>query len=197
MATPRRNTDGRIARGERTRDAIVEAHTALLREGNLKPTGKAIAERAGVSVRTLWLNFSDMEALLDATTGFWLDEDDKLWRPIEQDLPLSERIDVFCAQRARRLENIAPAARAAKLGEPFSRSLLESRRKHVVRVRSEVESVFAPELDKVGPGREVLVHGLVVASGWPAWEMLRDDFGVGVDVATEVMRNTISTLLTP
>ncbi len=69
MPTQRQHTDGRVARGERTREAIVAAHTALLREGVLKPTGQAIADRAGVSVRTLWANFKDFEALLKETTA--------------------------------------------------------------------------------------------------------------------------------
>lgn len=191
----RHNTDGRIARGERTREAIVAAHTELLRDGNLKPTGKMIAERAGVSVRTVWLNFKDLEALLDATTEFWMAEDDKLWRPIDQSLPLPERIADFSAQRGRRLENIAPAARSAKLGEPFSPSLQASRRRHVVRARSEVESIFAPELDEVGADRELLIHGIIVAVSWPAWEYLRDDFGVTVAEATAIMRHTLGILL--
>ena len=78
MAQRQPNTDGRIARGERTRDSIIAAHAALLREGNLKPTGKVIAERAGVSVRTLWLNFKDLESLLSESTAYWLADDDAL-----------------------------------------------------------------------------------------------------------------------
>ena len=195
MAARQPNTDGRIARGERTRESIVAAHTALLREGDLKPTGSRIAARAGVSVRTLWLNFTDLEALLGKTTAYWLATDDELGQPIDPGLPLAERIDAFCAQRIRRLENIAPAARAARLGEPFSPALRESRRNHVTRVRSEVESVFGTELDASGARRGLLVHGVVVAAGWAAWEMLRDDFGVEVDEAAAVMRQTIGVLL--
>lgn len=195
MTTRQPNTDGRIARGERTRDSIVAAHTALLREGDLKPTGSRIAARAGVSVRTLWLNFKDLEALLGETTAYWLATDYEMWQPVDPGLPLAERIEAYCAQRVRRLENIAPAARAAKLGEPFSQALKESRRKHVIRVQSEVESVFKTELDAAGSRRESLVHGVVVAVGWPAWEMLRDDFGVEVEKAAAAMKQTIGVLL--
>src|SRR5215212_2568003 len=115
-----RHSDGRIARGERTREAIVEAHAALLREGVLKPTAKAIAERAGISPRTLWINFKDLETLLEATTAYWLDADAALRTPVDASLPLDERIEHFCRQRGHRLELLAPAARSAVLGEPFS-----------------------------------------------------------------------------
>lgn len=194
-ARQRDNTDGRVARGQRTREAIIEAHSALLREGNLKPTAQMVAERAGVSVRTLWLNFKDLEALLNASTSFWLANDDRLWQPIDTSLALPARIDNFCAQRARRLESIGPAARAAALAEPFSPALQASRRKHVRRVREDVEATFAPELPAGRPDREELVYGVAIAASWPSWQLLRDDFGLGVAEATGVMHNTIRELL--
>lgn len=189
------SADGRVARGERTRDAIVAAHTALLREGVLKPTGKRIAERAGVSLRTLWLNFGDLEGLLGATTDYWLAADEELRRPVDPALPLAERIELFCAQRTRRLENIAPAARSAVLGEPFSRALAESRRLHVARVERDVTVTFAAELDAAGDHRAVLTKSLFIASSWPAWLSLRDDWGLDAAASTAIMRYTISTLL--
>lgn len=194
-ARRRENVDGRVARGQRTREAIIDAHSALLREGNLKPTAQMVAERAGVSVRTLWLNFKDLEALLNESTSYWLANDDRLWRPIDTSLDLPARIDDFCSQRARRLESIGPAARAAALAEPFSPRLQESRRKHVRRVREDVEKTFAPELTALGAGREELVYGIAISASWPSWQLLRDDFGLGVGEATGVMHHTISELL--
>lgn len=189
------NADGRIARGERTRESIIAAYTELLREGNLKPTGKVVAERAGVSVRTVWLNFKDLESLLSESTAYWLADVDALWHPIDPGLPLGDRITQFCDQRSRRLENIAPAARAAALGEPFSPALQASRRRHVERVRHDIEATFAPELGRDPRQREQLVIGLAVAASWSAWQLLRDDYGVAVSEATAVMRNTIGILL--
>lgn len=187
------STDGRVARGERTREAIVAAHTALLLEGELKPTAKVIAERAGVSVRTLWANFKDLEALLNETTAYWMAADDELRQPIDPTKPLDERISTFCAERARRLENIAPAARSAVLGEPFSPALQRSREAHVRRLRLEVETVFATEIAKDGVGD--LTFALMAASGWPSWQGLRDGYKLSPDQALAVMTRTIVALL--
>lgn len=198
MAAPRQhNTDGRIARGERTREAIVAAHSALLREGVLKPTGKGIAERAGISLRTVWLNYKDLEALLAATTRHWLDADLELRVVIDPDLPLDERIEAYVAMRVSRLEHLAPAARSAALGEPFSAALQGSRRQHVERVQSDADEVFAPEIAAAGERREVLRKALFIASSWPSWTSLRDDFGLDVGEAADVMRSTLTTLLRP
>lgn len=194
-AERRHNTDGRIARGERTREAIVEAHTELLREGVLKPTGKVIAERAGISLRTLWLNFKDLEALLRATTSYWLDADAGLRRSVDPDLPLAARIDQYVDQRVRRLEHIAPAARSAVLGEPFSLALQDSRRAHVDRSIGDLEEVFAVELDAAGADRDALLKTMFVVTSWPSWTTIRDDFGLDVDAATAVMRHGLTSLL--
>lgn len=191
------NTDGRIARGERTREAIVAAHTALLLDGVLKPTGKLIAERADISLRTLWSNFGDLEALLAETTRHWLEADAALRVVIDPDAPLPARIDRFCAMRASRWEHLAPAARSASLGEPFSEALRASRREHLARVRLDINQVFATELEAAGTGREQLRVALFVAASWPSWASLRDDLGLDPDAAQAIMRQTIAALLRP
>ncbi|OZV80477.1 TetR family transcriptional regulator [Micromonospora echinospora] len=187
--------DGRTARAERTRAAIVEAHLALISEGDLRPTGERIAERAGISLRTLWTNFKDMETLFEASGEEVLRQQDAAYRPIPATLPLAKRVDAFCRQRARLLQLIAPSARAAQMREPVSEQLHRNRLKHVDRVRDEVEHLFAAELAQAGPGRDQLVHALVAASMWPAWSMLRDGLGLGVDQARAVMARTVAALL--
>ncbi len=192
---PEVNRDGRVARGERTRAAIVAAHASLLREGVLKPTGAKIAARAGVSLRALWQNFGDFEGLLSATTAWWLESDAALVERIDPSLPADQRIRRYCRQRARRLESMAPAARSAVLGEPFSPALARSRRTHVQRAVSQIEEVFAPELDTAGRRRDPLLKGLFVSASWTTWLLLRDDFGMSPEACTAVMRRTMSSLL--
>ncbi|MEU4569867.1 TetR/AcrR family transcriptional regulator [Micromonospora sp. NPDC023956] len=187
--------DGRTARAERTRAAIVEAHLALISEGDLRPTGERIAERAGISLRTLWTNFKDMETLFEASGEEVLRQQDAAYRPIPPTLPLAKRVDAFCRQRARLLQLIAPSARAAQMREPVSEQLRRNRLKHIDRVREEVEQLFATELAQAGPGRDQVVHALVAASMWPAWSMLRDGLGLGVDQARAAMARTVAALL--
>ncbi|NBE84063.1 TetR/AcrR family transcriptional regulator [Micromonospora rubida] len=187
--------DGRTARAERTRAAIVEAHLALISEGDLRPTGERIAERAGISLRTLWTNFKDMETLFEASGEELLRQQDAAYRPISPALPLAKRVDAFCRQRARLLQLIAPSARAAQMREPVSEQLHRNRLKHIARVRDEVEQLFAGELAQVGSGRKQLVDALVAASMWPTWSMLRDGLGLGVDQARAVMTRMVAALL--
>src|SRR5690349_4618816 len=67
--TPPVAIDGRHARSERSRQAMVDALLDLLREGNLRPSSAQIAERAGVTQRTLFNQFGDMDSLVAAVAA--------------------------------------------------------------------------------------------------------------------------------
>lgn len=148
-----------------------------------------------MSLRTLWTNFKDMETLFEASGEQVLRQQDAAYRPISSTLPLAKRVDAYCRQRARLLQLIAPAARAAQMREPVSAQLHRNRLKHIALVRAEVEQLFADELEQAGPGRDQLVDALVASSMWPTWSMLRDGLGLGVDQARSVMTRTIAALL--
>jgi TetR/AcrR family transcriptional regulator of autoinduction and epiphytic fitness len=187
--------DGRAARSERTRQAIVAAHLALIEEGDLKPTGERIAERAGVSLRTLWTNFKDMETLFAAAGEVVQERQDVLYRQIPPDLTLSERVGEFCRQRMAVLEMLAPSARASQLREPFSAQLRINRARSIARTRCQIEEVFGAELATAGEIREQLVRALTVACTWSAWSMMRDELSMPAEEARDVMTRTVAALL--
>jgi len=187
--------DGRTARAERTRAAIVDAHLALITEGDLRPTGEKIADRAGVSLRALWTNFKDMETLFEASGEKVLAQVDAAFKPVSTSLPLPKRVDAFCRQRASMLQLIGPTARAAHMREAISPQLQRNRAKHIERLRDEVNTLFAVELQAAGANRDQLLHGILAATMWPAWSMLRDGLGLSVDKARAVMTRTVGALL--
>ena len=55
--------DGRHARRDRNRLAVVDAMLELYVEGNLDPSSDEIAERAGLSPRSLFRYFEDLDDL--------------------------------------------------------------------------------------------------------------------------------------
>lgn len=65
-----RRVDGRALRSERTRQLIIEAYLALLREGPGIPTAAQIAKRAGYSVRSVFERFDDLLALSLAAADY-------------------------------------------------------------------------------------------------------------------------------
>lgn len=55
--------DGRIERSAKTRRRILRVTRELILRGTIDPTAREIADRAGITTRTLFRHFSDMEAL--------------------------------------------------------------------------------------------------------------------------------------
>jgi TetR/AcrR family transcriptional regulator, regulator of autoinduction and epiphytic fitness len=189
-------SDGRAARSYRTRQAIIDAMRALHAEGDLRPTAPRIAARAGVSLRTVWQQFTDKEELLAEAVRRDLEILLSLVEKIEPDQPLDARIETFVSQRTRVLENMTPSWRAARVHEPFSAQLRRNKLRMIARARAEVEKVFAPELVRLcGQKRQQLLESLHAISLWEFWESLRSDLGLGPQQARELLSTTFTTLL--
>ena len=189
-------TDGRSARAERTRQAVIEAHIALIRAGELKPTGAQIASRAGVSLRSLWGHFGDLETLFAATGAELLRRQDDAYEPIDPSLPLDERIDAYCRQRAELLEFIAPFARSSEIRAPFSRELQRNRMRYLDRARYEIRALFAEQFEGVDDTVRLHIENLLsVSTTWPMWMSLRDVLRLSVPEAVEAMKRSVSALL--
>ncbi|WP_417215547.1 TetR/AcrR family transcriptional regulator [Arthrobacter sp.] len=189
--------DGRNARAERTRSLIVDAHLALITDGELKPTARQVTERAGVSPRTLWGHFADMEAVMAASAGRQLEGQEAATVPIDVDQPLHRRLAAYAHQRATLLEALAPLARAADVQRPFSPVLQANLRENLARIRAEAERVFAPELSRLEAAeRERRLLALVVVADWASWQLLRQYLGRTATEATDVLRTAVAGILT-
>lgn len=195
-ATAKGVRDGRTARGERTRKALVDALLALLYDGQVRPTAERIAQRAGVSERSLFQHFADREALYQAVAVEQYERIAPTLEPIDVSLPLGERIDAFAEQRARLLETVTPVWRAALLLEPESEvvsSWLQATRRQMA---GRLEEVFGAELEQLGQSeRGVQLAALVAASAWTSWEALRAHQRLSVDRSRAAMRATLAALL--
>jgi TetR/AcrR family transcriptional regulator of autoinduction and epiphytic fitness len=187
--------DGRTLRARRTRQAIIDAHNALMLEGDLTPTAARVAERAGVSVGSLWVHFKDLEALFAAAGEKTLQVQYAGYRPVPPGLPLPERIEQYCRQRVSMLESIAGASRAAQIRLPFSRQLRDNRARHNARLRAEIEELFAGEIAAAGDAGPRLVDALLVVSTWPTWMGARDDLDLDVATAAAVLHYTVAAVL--
>jgi TetR/AcrR family transcriptional regulator, regulator of autoinduction and epiphytic fitness len=189
-------SDGRVARSHRTRRTIVDAMRSLHAEGDLRPTALRIAERAGVSLRTVWQQFSDMETLLVEAIRRDNEILSSLLERIDPDQPLARRVALFVGQRSRVFEQMAPTWRAARINEPFSEPLRRNKSLTLAAARSELEAVFALELSRLTEDkRRLLLDGLHAISIWSFWESLRSDLGLAPARATELVTAAFTTLL--
>ncbi|MGH9113071.1 MAG: TetR/AcrR family transcriptional regulator [Acidimicrobiales bacterium] len=188
--------DGRAARALRTREAIVDACIALVEEGDLRPTAPRIADRAGVSVRSVFQHFDDLPTLHSAVTSRIAERMASLVVPIDPALPLPQRIERFVEHRANLLEAVTPFRVAANVHGPFAPEIQRAVRSGSEYLRAEVEAVFAPELGLLGdPDRTELTDALATATSWAAWDTLRSEWGDDPARARGVLARLVRSLL--
>src|SRR5687767_12332786 len=114
------HVDGRTRRAQRTRAGVLDAVLALIAEGDLRPTAPRIAERAGVSLRSVFQHFTDLDALFAEAADSELTKIAGHVQAIDPSGPIADRIEAFVRQRTQALEQLTPARRAALLLEPTS-----------------------------------------------------------------------------
>ncbi len=187
------SVDGRVRRGARTRSAIAEALLALLEEGDARPTARAIATRAGVSLRSVFQHFDDMESLYAECVARQHERLAPLRAPIDESLPRAARIVALVAQRVRLYEHIAPVRRAGLAVAPGSPVLQDALARLAAEHRRELSTLFGHEL--AGVDRRERTAALEVCTSFEVWDRLRRVQGCSVAVARRVVRRLAAAAL--
>jgi TetR/AcrR family transcriptional regulator of autoinduction and epiphytic fitness len=188
-------TDRRIERANRTRDKIVDALLALIEDGNFRPTAREIAARAGVSLRSLYVHFDDVEALFHAAAIRHKVHMDEHRTEVVTSGPFEDRLQNFVERRAAFYEAGKNVRYAALLQEPFSPALHNILDQARQLGRSELDKIFAPEL--AGRGSKARRAALDAITQPTSWEILRTQHGLDVEEAKEVMCDMVRALLGP
>lgn len=201
-------SDGRVLRGIRNREAVVEAFISLIEEGDPRPTARAIAARAGLSLRSVFQHFDDLEQIYEAAGRRQVRTLRPLLDPVPATLPLEARREEFLRRRVALLERLDPVARAARIREPFSPQLRANRAALVALMREQCRQVFSPELRAVaaraeagraeavgGPGGGAgpdpatgVLTAIATAASWANWYHLRNDQELPLEEATSAVR---------
>ncbi len=188
-------TDGRVLRGARNREAIIDAMLAFYRAGVLRPTAQQVAERAGVAPRSVFHHFADMEGLVAEVSARQAHEHGHLMNAPDVDGPLAERVAALVTRRAELFEAVAPVRRAALLEAHRSPTVRRNLATLARRLRAQLETLFAPEL-RPRRTRAGLLETLDLLTSWEAWDRLRTDQGLDASAARTTLTTTITTLLT-
>lgn len=187
--------DGRHARSERSRQAMVEALLGLLREGNVRPSSAQIAERAGVTQRTLFNQFGDMDSLVAAVSAHVAQRAASLLPEIVPG-PLAERAATYCGGLSLLLEETMPvrwAVVTTTTGDWSGARAVTLMREFM---RTRLADAFAPELDPLdGSSRDELLDALELETDPVVWRLRRVQQGLSVDEARARMERAVVALL--
>lgn len=184
--------DGRTARAARNRQAVLDATLALTEEGNLQPTARAVAERAGVATRSVFHHFTDLESLYADAAKTQIERHwYRLLRPVTGDP--AHRIETLVELRAELYERISGTRRAAVLREHESTVLAERLHESRAALRTHLRANL-PELERLDrPAREAAY----AAASWETWDVLRRHQGLSANAARAAVTATLTALLTP
>jgi AcrR family transcriptional regulator len=188
--------DGRHARGARSREAVVDAMLDLLNEGVARPTAEQISQRSGVSVRSIFRHFDDIETLYATAVARHLERVGSLFVMPTVEGDLDERVLVLVRRRAELFETITPVRRAAERWR--DRSEVIRQRLEIARrtLRKHLVVIFEPELDELDKDeRAEVIDALEVATAWRTWDTLRDGQSCSRRRATAVMARTVHGIL--
>ena len=174
---------------------MVTAVLELVRAGNPRPTAKEIAARAGISLRSVYVHFEDLDDLFAAAGARQSEEVAHLLYAVDADLPLSQRIDAVVEQRAAIWEVLGPVRRAAMLWASSSKTLQAGNERMSRRAVRDLDRVFGTELDRWGDRRDVALDALHVATSAGAWDVLRSERGLTVEQASAVLETTVTNLV--
>ncbi|WP_081872951.1 TetR/AcrR family transcriptional regulator [Nocardia otitidiscaviarum] len=184
---------------EQTRAAIIAALLESAQRGEFTPTTKALAERAGVSERSIFVHFPTREDLLVALTDEQSERVEALITTVDPGAPLSERVEavvrqsaaVFALQRKPRVLGL--------LLSPTVAAVDDRMRLADTRIREGLARVFEPEITRDGTRDgtrdEQLLDLIEAAAAWPVHHHLIERRAATADEAAAAVRRALLALL--
>lgn len=186
-------TDGRRLRAEASRARIVAAMLDLIRDGNPAPSAEAVAERAGVGLRTVFRLFNDMDSLYREMHAMMLAR----LAPIAAEPVVGEtwreRLRNLIQRRVRLFEEMMPfqvAADAQRARSPF----LQKEHEALVRMQRGTATAFLTDEARADP---MLVEMLDLVMSFETWRRLRLDQHLPMDQAQAVVAGLVDRVVGP
>jgi len=184
MATPAGThpqpvTDGRRARRERGRQAVIDATLDLVFEGHVPPTVELIAPRAGVSAASVFRYFDTLDDLRQAVTEVFFERHAHRFDiPDVGEGPLATRIDNFVSSRVTLYESTEPVARLIRLRAHDQVAAAEMVHRLRATRADQVRHHFGDQLGAMTPAvRDDTAMLITTLTSFEAWEQARQDYG--------------------
>lgn len=191
-----RSQDGRILRGLRTRQALIQATLDLIQAGDVEPTSAAIATIAGVSSRALFQHFTSLADLYAAAFDLAVARAFDLDHPVDAAAPLSNRIELLVSDRAQLFEEWLPvwhfAERVRSVAPAVGLGVAQLRRL----LRDRLAVWFSTELSNLNSGsRDLVLDSLDVAFGLDSWMNMREQLRLSPVHASRTWRFTAEAIV--
>jgi AcrR family transcriptional regulator len=188
--------DGRTRRRLNSYERAVDALLDLIQSGNPSPTAQQIAEKSGISVRTVFRLTEDIDSLHAAAIQRQIHRTGHLYARIPATGSLGARIRALVDKRTAVFEAIAPTRRVADRLAESSPSIAEGLAFHHEILQIQVAEIFDRELSRIPRVRRPdALNAVDVAAGWETWDQLRRIQGLSITSSARVVRLLIEGVL--
>ena len=185
--------DGRRLRRHQNREAVLDALVALFEEGDYTPGTTKIAEHAGISPRSLFRYFDDVDDLHRAAIErSRLTAAPLAMMTIDPASPTADKVDAFVHARVRLHETVGNAERATRLSAHRHDVIANQLREGRAFFRNQAQEVFAREL---AGGRAALLPAVDALTSIETYDLFRTTHGLSRAKATAAIAAALIALL--
>lgn len=168
VASAASSTDGRRLRRERSRNAIIDAMFALVREGRVPPAVDDIAERAGVSVSSVFRNFDGLDDIQrHAFDRFQVRFDHLFAAPIQPHADLASRLREHVRSRIELCAAAGPLMHVARQRSLDHQPMADGVARMRERLAAQTRQRFAAEIRELTSADAANLIALIDASTSP------------------------------
>ena len=193
---PEEVVDGRNRRRINSFDRAVDALLDLIDSGNPSPTAQDIAERSGISVRTVFRLTEDIESLHAAAVMRQMERTAHLYVALPRTGSVTSRARALVMNRSEVYETIAPIRRVGDRLANASPQIADGLQLHHLVLRMQIEELFAAELQAMSRvRRQDVLNALDVAASWETWDQLRRLKGLSAAESVRVMNILVAAAL--
>ena len=192
--------DGRRLRSERTKQLIVEAYLAIIRENPQTPlpTAAEIAARAGYSVRSIFERFPDLHTLRVAAADYALAHAAALAPARDVDGDRATRIKSHVETRAGTCERGVSLWRSLVFNIDENDDLKVRIKVARDRTVSRMELMYRPELSVLpATERRTVLIALEAITDIESWARLRDIYGLSFAEGCAAWISAVDRILPP
>jgi TetR/AcrR family transcriptional regulator of autoinduction and epiphytic fitness len=162
------STDGRRLRRERSRNAIIDAVFALIRDGKVPPTVDDVAERAGVSVSSVFRNFDGLDDLQRQAFDRFQERFEHLFAaPTNRDADVATRLREHVRTRIELYMAAGPLMHVARQRSLDYQPMAEGVAHMRERLSAQTRQRFAAEIQDLTPADAANLIAFIDASTSP------------------------------
>ncbi len=185
--------DGRRARSERSRQAIVDAGIELMESGVLVPVAQQISDKAGVGIRTFFRHFEDMESFFVAIDDQMRDSYEAVFLGGDREGTLEKRLEHAVEHHANAYESVTPVILASKAQLWRSEVVRKNYARSQRGLRKDLNN-WMPELEKLTKDKREAVDAI---ASFEMWHRLREQQGLSKKASIDIVANLLKSLVLP